>query len=970
MSEFMEDLQQRYPEMKPISSAPTMFSVNGIGTACYGEADYDRASGTYVKTLCLTFVFIPIFALSAYRVLKDPNGDGWYFLGKVPLKAWQRLWNLFLVLLIAGGIGGGLLYQHTQSPEYKAGQKLAQANNLRDSGKQGEAARLYGELISSGTPSATPALNNLKELIDSPTLPPSEAPTVYQIVLDQIRMGRLSIPDLSERALKYVEGVSESSPSEALALLELAKRSTKDPQKIIEMQQKLLEKLVANEPENVYFASELSEIYESTGQQAKCEKLLAPHANKLGTREAAAVLGRIYGSKNRYEEAAKLLRPFVDARLGELLNAKRSYDSERSRVIASLSNGTAPGFDFNAYDKAAKPQQIQMGNEYIDAEMEKQPALKQAMESMRKSQKIVQAALDLGIVLLQWGQAVKDPEQRKALLTEAEKRFLSVREFAGKTDDYLLSLGQVYYWLGKHKEGKQQFDKLLETKNNEPKMMILVGRMLRDVGETNEARMMIEQAYNTATDAQVKYQAAGFRAVLRKDIDDELEWYAKCDPTDKEVQAGFAQARGNKALGENNQAEAIREFKNAIQTYDTMRETPAVLNNSALVHFELFTLSSDTADFQRGTEKLDRAIALQPSDSILLSNGASTVLDASLQSLIGSSMDLKSLKQRASFQMINFTCKTPAERDVWREKLKTHPGVVKARNYMEKAVLLAPKNPSGYYFLMELYRNLDDVSAMTALADRAKTVEFDLTLSQTKYQEFLQGTNDAKLIADAQKGMSRVRESIKELKSRGDATLAFAVSQQMEVCFLLLSLGQPIDAQELLQNAEDAEKRSPSLGSARTVRNARMLRGLVRLKSAPGPFAKLAKEYYRSSGSDLIDLALFRNGDMAKQILADADLRYWLEKLRDIVKATPFDSDEMTWGTLVNFDPAAAAAFAAQLEKNPMHPQVDRLMERLQQSTVHSTLKKFFAMKLKKKDQEAEALLDKARKEGLPIPKI
>ena len=149
-----------------------------------------------------------------------------------------------------------------------------------------------------------------------------------------------------------------------------------------------------------------------------------------------------------------------------------------------------------------------------------------------------------------------------------------------------------------------------------------------------------------------------------------------------------------------------------------------------------------------------------------------------------------------------------------------------------------------------------------------------------------------------------------------------------------------------------------------------MLRGLVRLKSAPGPFAKLAKEHYRSSGSDLIDLALFRNGDMAKQILADADLRYWLEKLRDIVKATPFDSDEMTWGTLVNFDPATAAAFAAQLEKNPMHAQVERLMERLQQSTVHSTLKKYFALKLKKKDQEAEAILDKARKDGLPIPKI
>jgi len=49
MSEFMEDLQQRYPEMKPISSAPTMFSVNGIGTACYGEADYDRCTRIAAK---------------------------------------------------------------------------------------------------------------------------------------------------------------------------------------------------------------------------------------------------------------------------------------------------------------------------------------------------------------------------------------------------------------------------------------------------------------------------------------------------------------------------------------------------------------------------------------------------------------------------------------------------------------------------------------------------------------------------------------------------------------------------------------------------------------------------------------------------------------------------------------------------------------------------------------------------------
>ena len=67
------DLTDRFPDLKPIKSAPSMFSVNGFGLSTYGARDNDAETGTYVKTHCLTALFIPLFALGAYRVAKAPG---------------------------------------------------------------------------------------------------------------------------------------------------------------------------------------------------------------------------------------------------------------------------------------------------------------------------------------------------------------------------------------------------------------------------------------------------------------------------------------------------------------------------------------------------------------------------------------------------------------------------------------------------------------------------------------------------------------------------------------------------------------------------------------------------------------------------------------------------------------------------------------------------------------------------------
>src|SRR5262245_38511979 len=123
----------RYPEMTPIDKPPAMATVNRIGSTVYGNRDRDPETSTYVKTHLLRVCFIPFFALSAYRVFPADNG-GWYFLGRVPLSRFARRWNylfpLGTVCLIAGLICFFSWQSHKGSPEYKAGQQLAEADRL------------------------------------------------------------------------------------------------------------------------------------------------------------------------------------------------------------------------------------------------------------------------------------------------------------------------------------------------------------------------------------------------------------------------------------------------------------------------------------------------------------------------------------------------------------------------------------------------------------------------------------------------------------------------------------------------------------------------------------------------------------------------------------------------------------------------------------------------------------------------
>jgi hypothetical protein len=85
--------------LTPISSAPSLRTVNGTGFTLYGCTDTDVATGSYLTTYYFVVVGIPIFPISRYRVTR--TGDLYRFFGKAPLRPsdkWHRAISIGLIV--------------------------------------------------------------------------------------------------------------------------------------------------------------------------------------------------------------------------------------------------------------------------------------------------------------------------------------------------------------------------------------------------------------------------------------------------------------------------------------------------------------------------------------------------------------------------------------------------------------------------------------------------------------------------------------------------------------------------------------------------------------------------------------------------------------------------------------------------------------------------------------------------------
>lgn len=118
LAQIRDSARQQRTFGKPVSSAPSLTTYNGFGFTLYGGSDFDAETNSYAMTYYFVALFIPIFPISRYRVIRT-GSQSYRFIGKLPLRDKDR-WHLAIaVLAIIGAILLGSLSGNQNSSTYR-----------------------------------------------------------------------------------------------------------------------------------------------------------------------------------------------------------------------------------------------------------------------------------------------------------------------------------------------------------------------------------------------------------------------------------------------------------------------------------------------------------------------------------------------------------------------------------------------------------------------------------------------------------------------------------------------------------------------------------------------------------------------------------------------------------------------------------------------------------------------------------
>jgi tetratricopeptide (TPR) repeat protein len=972
MSEFVEYLQQRFPELQPQVGAPSLHTINGIGTMVYGHRDHDDETQTYVKTLFFTILFIPIFALRAYRVADAQQG--WYFFGRVPLSSASRALNYLVLLGLVGG--GGTFYweHHVNTPEYRAARRLDETNRLADANDLQGAVLGYREIADTAPPEqSAQALRQLGLLLDTkmPGAPAEVAATGLDKAVDLHRLGR-RLDRLYERGEALARGHAEKDPRAALKLIDIVAPLATDPQALTAFRLPLLERLLAEAPDDPGPASELAVILEQRKELKRCEEMLTPHAARLGEREGARILGQIYVGRGKLDEAYPLLTAYAEHRLKRYQEVEQRWIDVRKQVddeiINRLRTGAASDFDYVQYRTADKQTQNKLVNDYVERRLRDDPRYKTALDDIRRDSRVVDVALDLGMVQLQRAQAVKDADARRRELEAAEKTFLAVRGAAGQSVEFRLNLGQVYYWLGKQQEGRKLFDEHLGAAQRSAQALQQVALVLRQVGAAAEAKSMAEEAYAAETDALKKGALASFRAAMALEVDDRILWLGRANQENPQVRASLASARGQQAHREGRDAEAAEQFRQAIAGYEQAPEDAAALNNCALVYFDLFR-ATGAADAQaKGVALLEKALPLRPDDTVLLHNTADQLLATSLGALVRDRIDLTLLRAGGGLDLLEFLYRDEAGWDELAARVHADRGVAKAVSYYERLLLLAPRDAQTYTTLASLYLATRARAPLEALARRSETATFDLDDYRKHRREFLEGKDDVKNRQEIERSLERTRKELPAARAAGGATFAVAVMREILLQVAADMIGLPAPAESLVALAEEAERVAPSQGTHRLLLNSLLHRAHQDLIKSDPAYKQVADRCARAlSSSYVIAIVLAGEGPARRACVAHADVKRALEMLVEEGKRFPKRAGEWSWAMLRTTYPSEAAKVAAAHQADDLTALEGALHQRTAPLGSDQAYRQAWGLMMTGRATEATAALQRAAAAGVVL---
>ncbi|MGL4554064.1 MAG: hypothetical protein ACRC33_23120, partial [Gemmataceae bacterium] len=395
------------------------------------------------------------------------------------------------------------------------------------------------------------------------------------------------------------------------------------------------------------------------------------------------------------------------------------------RASSQVMSETAAGFDHAKFRAANDEQKRAMFAAYVIPLMTEDVAVRVAGHALNRERLAVPAVLNLGLSELHLARAEGDADARKAGLDQAERTLMRIREQATADPSFRVRLAQIYYWLGKPADGRRLLDAMMDEQKRSPEVVNGVAQLLRTVGAVTEGRQLVEEAYNKEPSKEGKQELAKGRALIALDLDDRILWLRRTSLDDVYMKASLESALGQKAGQLGKEAEAAKHYRAGRELYAAMAENPSTLNNAALCWFGLYDVTYDLDAFREGLKRMEKAVALDPTNAILMLNCTDALLTSAAADVIGGAIDCKALRRRPGLDLLPHLYLDAAGRAAVVGRLKANPHFAQARAMLERLTVLAPGNPAVYAQLANLLDVTGDADALKGLAGKLDGQDLD-----------------------------------------------------------------------------------------------------------------------------------------------------------------------------------------------------------------------------------------------------
>jgi hypothetical protein len=592
------------------------------------------------------------------------------------------------------------------------------------------------------------------------------------------------------------------------------------------------------------------------------------------TAEAQAALGNLCAGAGRLAEAERVLAGLVTAELPAFQDAVSRHDgaarATEGALVERAARGDLPAEVESAVRQASPEDEREIVATWLRRELEQDRRLIELADAVARRSHVVPAALSLGTVRLRLAREAAGTA-RTALLARAEEAFLSVRSQAEGKPELHLGLGQVYYRLGRPRDGERELARVMAEQD--PGLRLAVGQIDRELGLRERAIEIAEAVWNGPGDQEVKSSAAILRSLLARDPDEEETWLRRADQSAPYVRRSLLSVRGERELREGRDARADELFAAVAAEYgaEAARDAAAA-NNAAVAEGRRFACTGDTSRLEKEAEYLAQAYRLQPESPVIAGNLAMAWQTLAVSRAMGAWFDLRAIRAERpeAVELLTVIAGGPA-RSALRQRLARDPAYRRSAEVLRQWQILAPQDPTPYASEREMLVLLDDGAGLADLRDRLARAELNRS---SDFEKWMSGADDAARRAELARRRARYRRLIDGAKrdprarAAGLLLLAGAARSEAQLAAAPGEAGAAFAERERL--LAEAASLAPGLGIERELLSARAEVAIMTAVAASADARAVWQARRRSHGAPLLLDAIAKASPGARRALREA----------------------------------------------------------------------------------------------------